>query len=103
MEFINGKKDGNGNVFDVEIGNEERHLTEVNVSGKNEADKVCNIFDLESNCGEFVAEKSNFNNDEPYSNRGGVYDKKTSCASRRFTFKGMPNEAGSFHFVLYVM
>ncbi len=36
---------------------ESRHTESLATSGQNEADKVCNIYDLEANCIELIAEK----------------------------------------------
>ena len=58
MGFINGKMDGMGKTYDVTNVDSGRHIgSSVTISGNNEADKVCNIYDLEGNAYEYVAEK----------------------------------------------
>ena len=57
MSFVNGKLDGNNEVFDVKVANENRHHADYSGgSGQNENDRVCNIYDLEGHRLEFVAE-----------------------------------------------
>ena len=59
MKFVDGKLDGNGNTYDVRTANPTRHTDSITEAGKNLADKVQNIYDLEGNCFEYVAEKNN--------------------------------------------
>ena len=59
MKFVDGKLDGNGNTYDVRTANPTRHTDSITEAGKNLADKVQNIYDLEGNCYEYVAEKNN--------------------------------------------
>ena len=72
MKFVDGKKDGKENTYDVRKYNSARHniLNKVE-AGKNIADKVQNIYDLEGNCFEYVAEKNNTS--QPFVSRGGDY------------------------------
>ena len=57
MSFVNGKLDGNNEVFDVKVANKNRHHADYSGgSGQNENDRVCNIYDLEGHRLEFVAE-----------------------------------------------
>ena len=58
MNFVNKKEDGKGNAFDVTTSNSDRHTGSLANSGQNEADKVCNIYDLEGNYWEYIAEIS---------------------------------------------
>ena len=103
MNFVNGKLDGNGtDKFVVTEYNANRHTNSSMNSGKNEADKVCNIYDLESNYTEYVAEKNSYQFPQPYIYRGGCFD-NTDVASLRFHRNGNGNTNGSFRFVLYVM
>ena len=61
MAFVNNKKDGNGvDDYKVATYSTTRHLNSLKQSGQNPADKVCNIYDLEGNYKEYVAEKSDF-------------------------------------------
>ena len=70
MKFVDKKIDGNKKIYDVRTYNSDRHKeTE---AGKNLADKVQNIYDLEGNCGEYVAEKNNIS--YPFVSRGGSYN-----------------------------
>ena len=72
MKFVDGKNDGTGEkTFDVRTYDETRHTGSKTTAGKNEYDKVQNIYDLEGNCFEYVAEKNN--SSRPFVNRGGYY------------------------------
>ncbi len=107
MKFIeknNNKQDGKGNTFDVTKIDSSRHTGSLAASGKNEADKVCNIYDLEGNCHEYVAEKNNCDAEYPYVGRGGYYDKSSGgSASKRYRSNGYAYDGRSFRLVLYVM
>ena len=71
MKFVDGKKDGNGNEFNVKASKQDRHTGFSAETGKNVADNVQNIYDLEGNNYEYVAEKNNTSN--AYVLRGGAY------------------------------
>ena len=60
MEFVDGQLDGStpARQFFVRTASDARHLSEIGYSGANVADKVCNIYDLEGNCIEWVAENA---------------------------------------------
>ena len=107
MEFVNGKEDGSngGNkIFDVTKYKASRHTGMPEKSGKNEIDKVCNIYDLEGNYREYVAEKSSFNLAFPIVHRGGIYDSNvTTPASGRNSYNGEAFTNVSFRFVLYIV
>ena len=103
----NGKKDGMGNVFDVTTDNNNRHTyKEVIASGQNEADRVCNIYDLEANCREYVAESSKIGFGWPYITRGDDYNTAINNWPASYRY-GSGFSYGfsrtSFRFVLYVM
>lgn len=103
MSFVNEKLDVNGNYFSVTSYSEERHKNVVETSGKNEKDKVCNIYDLEGNCNEYVAERTNSSNS--YIRRGGTIINDNSSfesASERYEDNGQGSPETSFRFVLYV-
>ncbi len=105
MDFVNEKLDGNGvDKFLVTEYNANRHLSK-STSGQNEADKVCNIYDLEGNYYEYVAEKNSYGeSDYPYVGRGGIGgEPNTFTASNRYRNNGLTNSDVSFRFVLYVM
>ena len=112
MNFVNDKKDGNGFTYDVDIFNQNRHKENgVNRTGQNIADRVCNIYDLEGNCCEYIAEII-------YIATGGIYDNSnifvydiyrggqnndSISASKRQRNNGEASENISFRIVLYVM
>ena len=99
------RKDGLGNEYDVTRNDDNRHTgaTEKEIAGNNEADKVCNIYDLEGNCNEYIAERNTTYDKYPNNVRGGSFAKNNGVASYRGhhingTFKDL-----SFRFVLYVV
>ena len=60
MAFISSKPrlDGTNKTYDVTKSDSSGHVgSSVTIAGNNEADKVCNIYDLEGNAYEYVAEK----------------------------------------------
>ena len=72
MAFVNGKQDGtNNNTFDVTV-NGDRGGSSRATSGQHVADRVCNIFDLEENYYEYVAEMSSYTS-TPFVYRGGGF------------------------------
>ena len=101
MKFVDGKLDGNGDIYDVRNSNPNRHTGIRAESGKNVADKVQNIYDLEGNCYEYVAEKNNTSKD--CIQRGGVYlyysDHSTS---RRSSTTGGIGAWSASRLVLYI-
>lgn len=58
MEFVDQSKDGTNKIFDVQVFDVNRHIELLQYSGFNESDKVKNIYDLEGNVAEWVAERS---------------------------------------------
>ena len=105
MSFIDKKIDGKGNVFNVEEVNTNRHSKKLAESGQNEFDKVCNIYDLEGNCYEYVAERNTYYNynDNTFVDRGGNYKDESNLASFRISINGSNYDDVSFRFVLYLM
>ena len=104
MAFVNGKQDGSSDAdktYDVTKVKESRHTLSKATSGQNVADRVCNIFDLEGNYYEYVAEKSSYDN-FTFVYRGGLYSNSDS-ASYRYYNDGSANSGDSFRFTLYVM
>ena len=101
MSFIDGKNDGKGNVFNVKEVNKNRHTNLLATSGQNEYDRVCNIYDLEGNCWEYVAEKSLKDINYQFVCRGGSYG--NSAASHCFNNSGSGYDDNSFRFVLYII
>ena len=101
MTFVNGKKDGAGNTIDVTV-NGDRGGSSKATSGQHPADRMCNIFDLEENCREYVAEKKSYNDSFPFVRRGGDYFSSNS-ASYRDISDGDAYSNLSFRFTLYVM
>ena len=106
MKFVNGKQDGSSDAdktYDVTKDKEIRHPGSPDESGQNVADRVCNIFDLEGNYFEYVAEKNSYDdNNVPFVFRGGIYDGSIS-ASFRYGNDGIAYSNNSFRFTLYVM
>ena len=101
MHFVDGKNDAKGNLFDVRVYDENRHNgTDVTKSGLNDYDKVQNIYDLESNCLEYVAEK--INTSDVY--RGGVYSKNSDerASIRRSNFYYLSGNV-TFRPTLYIL
>ena len=101
MKFVDGKKDGKENPYDVRTYNPDRHTGSIAEAGKNLSDKVQNIYDLEGNCEEYVAEKNNTS--IPLVYRGGNY----SCsnyyrASFRLNNNDYANSHRTFRSVLYI-
>ena len=105
MHFVDGKYDATGkNVFDVKVYNGERHTGSKANSGKNNNDKVQNIYDLEGNCFEYVAEKNNTGTILPFVMRGGYCDKDSSyIASIRSSIDGGADSNITFRPTLYIM
>ena len=101
MNFINEKQDGEGNTFSATNYLEERHNNKISPSGQNEKDKVCNIYDLEGNCNEYVAERTN-SSTSSYIVRGGNIGEYISASERKEDYGG-GNPETSFRFVLYIV
>ena len=105
MGYINGKLDGKGNTYDVTMISTTRHTGSLATSGQNEADKVYNIYDLEGNCHEYVAEKNTYTQNNPYIHRGTYYNTDTTDPA---SYRGNGNGSGgayigwTFRLVLYV-
>ena len=101
MNFVNGNTDGNGiDKFNVTEYNANRHTGVSANSGNNDSDKVCNIYDLEGNLWEYVAEK----NLDIFICRGGDYTGLYAMpASYRGSYTGIATVNHTFRFVLYVM
>ena len=58
LAFIDGKIDGKGQIYDIKKASQSRHINILAApSGTNEADRVCNIYDLEGNLMECTAER----------------------------------------------
>lgn len=98
MNFVTGKDD----AFDVTQYDNSRHTGAIANTGENEADKICNIYDLEGNCCEYVAELNSFNVSSQFVARGGVCI-NTNPASMRSGYHGNAHPNRSFRFVLYVI
>ena len=107
MAFVNGKQDGSSDAdktYNVTEDKSSRHTGSLDESGQNVADRVCNIFDLEGNCHEYLAEKSYYNEEERFQfvRRSGSYN-YSDAATYRVNNEGNASSYGSFHFILYVM
>ena len=111
MNYIeqNNLKDGTGKDFDIRTASAERHKTELNESGENISDKVFNIYDLEGNALELVAEKVDYTTEDgrnmPQIARGGGWGNFNFEASARGATENnaslFSGQIG-FRFVLYV-
>ena len=105
MAFVNGKQDGSSDTdktYNVTQSKESRHTGLEAPSGQNVADRVCNIFDLEGNYYEYVAEKNSSDDNSPFVDRGGSCTNHNSASSRH-RYDGLVNSGRSFRFTLYVM
>ena len=101
MKFVDGKKDGRENIYDVRTVNSTRHTESKTEAGKNLADKVQNIYDLEGNCYEYVAEKNNTSS--PFVSRGGYsYIISGYGASERDSIGGSDHSDVTFRSALYI-
>ncbi len=103
MKFVDGKYDGTGEKkFHVRTYDETRH-TEIETStGKNINDKVQNIYDLEGNCSEYVAEINTIRL-KCVCRAGYVGKNSSNRASQRFSFSDTANDSHTFRPVLYIM
>ena len=105
MHFVDGEYDATGEKkFNVRVYDETRHNGNAVVkSGKNNNDKVQNIYDLEGNAYEYVAEKDNYRNN-PFVYRGGYYAKDSNNrASRRGCYDGGGYTYETFRPTLYII
>ena len=103
MAFINGKSDGEGNLYDVTTPSSNRHTGGGVTTGQNKADRVCNIYDLEGNYWEYIAEKNTYLDSSPFVYRGGhFHTDDTYSTSRRVNSIGVAGSGISFRLVLYV-
>ena len=102
MKFVDGKKPAQGETYDVRTYDANRHTESKTTAGKNEYDKVQNIYDLEGNCFEYVAEKNN--SSYPIVNRGGRYNRLSyDRASRRYSSNDNADNDKTFRPALYIM
>ena len=102
MKFIDGKNDAKGNTYNVRVYDANRHKGSKTTAGKNEYDKVQNIYDLEGNCFEYVAEKNNTST--PFVNRGGFYSRDSNYrASIRGSHGDSADSSSTFRPALYIM
>ena len=97
MNFINNKNDAEKNLYDVTNESSARHTNSLAKSGQNDNDKICNIYDLEGNCREYVPEKSS----DMYVVRGGYWG--ANSASYRDLTEGIAYLFCSFRITLYIM
>ena len=102
MKFVDGKKPAQGETYDVRTYDANRHKGSKTTAGKNEYDKVQNIYDLEGNCYEYVAEKNNTSN--PFVLRGGYYLRDSNYrASNRYGGYDVAVYYYTFRPALYIM
>jgi len=107
MDTINNKLDGKGQIYDVTKASDtelsDRHTNSPAKTGQNIADKVYNIYDLEGNFIEYVAERNTIYENNPIVNRGGMCAFGNYEASHRGNNDGAAGSNFSFRLVLYVM
>ena len=102
MKFVDGKTPAQGEIYDVRTYDVNRHTRGKTTTGKNEYDKVQNIYDLEGNCYEYVAEKNNTST--PFVYRGGFYDRNSYYrASVRTSDNDIAYNNTTFRPALYIM
>ena len=103
MHFVDKKNDATGKIFDVRVYDKTRHTGSKTEAGKNNNDRVQNIYDLEGNCYEWVAEKNNTSN--PIVCRGGYYNYNISYhrASVRISYYDNAYSGNTFRSALYIM
>ena len=102
MKFVDGKKDSDGNIYNVRKYDLARHTGSKVESGKNLADRVQNIYDIEGNCIEYTAEKNN--NSDPIVFRGGNSSSSSFLISSiRNGSMGKADINTTFRLVLYIM
>ena len=104
MAFISSKPrlDGTNKTYDVTKSDSSRHVPGgVAIAGNNEADRVCNIYDLEGNAFEYVAEKNTCDTSVPFVSRGGIFGSRNSASFRRSSY-GVAFSDGSIRLALYV-
>ena len=100
MKFITENDDN----YDVTTATSSWHTgLSVVESGQNKEDKACNIYDLESNSREYVAEKNSYDTYDPFVRRGGSYNFSIGSASYRVYYSMTVYSDSSFRFVLYVI
>lgn len=97
MEFVDNK-----NGYIVTEMSENRHIGYLTISGQNEMDKACNIYDLEGNAWEYIAEKNTYSSSSSYNRRGSYYNGSYS-ASYRSSCNGDASSSRSFRMMLYVI
>ena len=103
MKFVDKKIDGNKNTYDVRTYNSTRHTGGKTEAGKNLADKVQNMYDLEGNCFEYVAEKNNTITSYPSVVRGGDFGNYANRrASDRRSEGVVSSSYTTFRSVLYI-
>lgn len=104
MKFVDGKNDAKGNQYNIRVYDANRHTGSKTIAGKNEYDKVQNIYDLEGNCYEYIAEKNNLI--LPFVLRGGDCNEASDSnyrASLRGSRDGTASDNKTFRPVLYIM
>ena len=103
METVNGRLDSKGQNYDVITESSTRHMETPATTGQNIADKVYNIYDLEGNFREFLAEKNTQYATYGYVSRGGYYNLSSGAAATRSNYLVNANSSCAFRIVLYVL
>ena len=104
MDFVNGKKDGSGNTFNVlQYSASRRRSADLYPSGSILADKVCNIYDLEGNVFEITAETTGSGEADSVMRASSAYPEHYYSASCRMINAGQGGWNIGFRMVLYIM
>ena len=105
MMFVDNKEDGSNDedkTFDVTKAKSSRHTGSTATAGENEADRVCNIYDLEGNFYEYIPAKTLNSTQYQFIFRGGNYKNILSACDDNIG-NGSAGIEISFRFVLYVI
>ncbi len=106
MAFISSKPrvDGTNKTYNVTKSDSSRHVgSSVTIAGNNEADKVCNIYDLEGNAHEYIAEKNTESTQYSFVDRGGSCYYSYSASNRNRSNGDNKGSKISFRVVLYIV
>ena len=101
MKFVDGKNDAKGKRYNVRVADLTRHTNSLANTGLNDNDKVQNIYDLEGNVLEYIAEKNKTSHS--FVDRGGAYIEGTNfMTSTRLSSDGINDSTLSFRPTLYI-
>lgn len=103
MSLVHNKLDGMGSTFNVLTKKAERHTGGQGTTGRNEYDRVYNIYDLEGNNIEMTAEQAWYNGVAYDVSRGNTANTTSNygASSRYVRVEG--GNTTTYRMVLYVM